>query len=135
MMLAELPDPNSFSSIGWVVVILAAIAYGLNQGWELINRFRGDSPHPPNSQLESDHRALKSRVKSLEEWKDGLIKKLEEDKQEILDAGQKRETNLRGEIQIVATGLSDLQKMVATIPAEFFAMLANAKNLLGGNHD
>ena len=47
MMLAEtLPDPNSFASIGWVVVILAAIAFGANSVLDLVSRMRGDNNKP-----------------------------------------------------------------------------------------
>ncbi|NJL18799.1 MAG: hypothetical protein HC901_00280 [Bdellovibrionaceae bacterium] len=44
-MLAEatttLPDPNHFSSLGWVIVILAAIAVGANQISDFFDRRSG----------------------------------------------------------------------------------------------
>lgn len=47
MMLAQvLPDPNHFSSIGWVVVILAALAFGANAVMDLVSRMRGDDSKP-----------------------------------------------------------------------------------------
>ena len=37
---SELPDPNNFASIGWVVVILFALVGGLNQMFEFIERLQ-----------------------------------------------------------------------------------------------
>jgi len=133
MMLAEtLPDPNSYASIGWWCVIAAALAFGINQIWELVNRTRGEAPHPPNSQLEADHRALKARVKILEDWKESLIRKMDSDKTEILEAGERREQTLKTEIQSVATRVSSLQDRISDMPAEIVALFSNAKNVLGG---
>ena len=47
MMLAEtLPDPNNFASIGWVVVILASLAFGANAVLDLVDRVRGRNDKP-----------------------------------------------------------------------------------------
>lgn len=131
--LATIPDdPYNASAIGWWCVIAAAVAFGINQVWELVNRARGDAPHPPNSQLESDQKDLRRRVKILEEWKDTLIEKLDADKTEIMAAGALRETNLTNQITAIGTRVDDMQDSLAKIPNEFMALLANAKNLLGG---
>lgn len=132
MILAEaLPDPNSYTAIGWLVVSLAAVISIVNRGWDLVIKFRGKEPQPPNSMLESDHRALKERVKLLEDWRKALTLKMDTDKQEILDAGSNREIALRSEIQVVAGRLDNLNSTVQNIPGEFMALLANAKNILG----
>lgn len=135
MILAEtLPDPNHYASIGWLLVSIAAIAYGANHIWELVNRMRGEPPHPPNSLLEADHRALKHRVKNLEEWRDGLAQKLDRDKREILDAGDRREIKITTELDELRRAQAQTNRTVAAIPNEFMALLANAKNILGDKH-
>jgi hypothetical protein len=116
MMLADsLPDPNSYTAIGWWCVIgavvVGALLLGANQLWDMVDRARGKAPHPPNSQLESDARDIKRRVKILEEWRDTLMdkigEKLEADKQEILTAGEKREEKLSEDIKDVREDLKD----------------------------
>ena len=41
MMFAQLPDPNHFSSIGWILVGLAALALCANQVHDFVQRWRG----------------------------------------------------------------------------------------------
>ncbi|MDR3457723.1 MAG: hypothetical protein P4N60_09780 [Verrucomicrobiae bacterium] len=131
MLLAEI---SNFSPPEQFAAWLACAAFSL---WflllvdKVIQRLRGKSPQPPNSQLDSDQRDIKRRVTVLEEWKDGLMQKLDADKTEIMAAGQQREQNLRGEIKSVAGELHDLQSTVANLPNEFMALLANARNVLG----
>ena len=44
-LLAQLPDPQNFASVGWVVVILVALITGTNQAIRLINSLK-DRPTP-----------------------------------------------------------------------------------------
>jgi len=97
-----------------------------------IARMRGQPPHPPNSQLESDQRDLKRRVKLLEDRMDSLFTKLDQDKNEILVAGQNRETYLGGKIGEINDRVDGVQTRLGEIPGEFMAMLVNAKNLYVG---
>jgi hypothetical protein len=94
-----LPDPNSYAAIGWGCVILAAIAFGLNQGLELVNLARGKAPHPPNAQLEAAVQAVAERVRALEDWKESLMAKLDADKMDVLNAGENRASGLHKHIE------------------------------------
>ena len=48
-----MPAPDSFSSIGWLLIALAGLAGALNQGLGLIERFR---PKPEAGEVERDAR-------------------------------------------------------------------------------
>ena len=112
-MLAEtLPDPNSYPSIGWAVVILAALALGGNQIWEIINRMRGDAPEPPNGQLAQSVKQLNARMKILETWRGSLTAKMEEDKNQILAAGEHRAEKIHDRINDVLSAVSELRGTV-----------------------
>jgi len=41
MMFAQLPDPASYQAVGWLVVIVAGIATGVNQVLKLVDRVKG----------------------------------------------------------------------------------------------
>lgn len=99
MMAEVLPDPSSFSSIGWVIVILAALAFGVNAVLDLVARMRGDSPEPPNAQIQQSVKQLNARVKVLEEWRERIIAKLESDKMEMLEAGENRASRIHEHIE------------------------------------
>jgi hypothetical protein len=94
-----------------------------------IQRVRGQ---PPASDLEAMQVDLKRRVKALEEWRLLILAKMDADKREILEAGEKREIKLTNELRNATGRIDDLQKTVANLPAEFLALLANARNILGG---
>ena len=40
-MIAQLPDPNHFGSIGWLIVCLAAVSVAINSVWKLADRVKG----------------------------------------------------------------------------------------------
>lgn len=111
-MFAELPAPEHFSSIGWVIVILSAIAMGGNQVWEIINRLRGAAPEPPNGQLAQSVKQLNARVKILEQWRSDLVNKLDADKNQILVAGEHRAEKLHDRINDVLKAVSELRGQV-----------------------
>ena len=96
-----------------------------------VQRLRGKPPQPSNRQLETSQEELDRRVTALEEWKDGLLQKLDDDKAELLAAGGRREEKLSAEIAALATRVDGMQRALANIPGEFMTLLANAKNVLG----
>jgi uncharacterized membrane protein YccC len=71
-----LPDPNSYQAIGWLCVMVAMIAVGINAVFKLIDRFRGKEPHPPNEQLEIKRLELERRINSAE----ALVARIGEDR-------------------------------------------------------
>ena len=96
-----------------------------------VQRVRGKAPQPPNRQLAAGQVELSRRVIVLEEWKDGLLQKLDADKSELLAAGERREEKLSAEISGVATRVDGLQAALTKIPGELMALLANARHALG----
>jgi len=131
MILAETPD--SFAPPAAFAAWLACAAFTV---WFLllvdkaVQRLRGKAPQPPNNLLAAGQKDLDRRVTVLEEWKDGLIQKLDADKSELLAAGERREEKLSGEISEVAARVDGLQAALTGIPGEIMALLANAKNAL-----
>ena len=114
-----LPDPNSAQSIGWISLALFALAGGVNQILKLVDRFKGK---PANSELHQNFETLvaqnketRARVIALENWRLGLSAQLEEDKQEILDAGEKRK--------------DELQKQINELPGKIVVDILNAQKL------
>jgi hypothetical protein len=131
-MFAEATD--NFAPPVAIAAWLACAAFTL---WFLllvdkaIQRLRGKAPQPPNRQLAAGQLEINRRVIALEEWKDGLLQKLDADKSELLAAGERREEKLSAEISGVATRVDGLQAALTNIPGEIMALLANARNVLG----
>jgi Mg2+ and Co2+ transporter CorA len=122
-ILAEtLPDPNSYAAIGWVCVILAALAFGINQVMELVNRARGKAPHPPNAQLEAAVEAVAERVATLEEWKERLIAKMEDDKTAVIQAGEDRASRIH---QHIEADRNATDKKINELPERIISILKN----------
>jgi hypothetical protein len=116
MIFAEqLPDPGTFSSIGWVIVILASLAFGANAVMELVSRLRGSDPEPPNGQLHQSVKQLNARIKVLEDWRAQLMAKLDEDKNQILMAGEHRAEKIHDRINDVLEAVSELRGQVNEI--------------------
>ena len=92
-----------------------------------IQRMRGE---PPASELDAAQNELKRRVKALEEWRAEIIAKLDADKRELLEAGEKREAKLSAEIKTASDRIDGMQKTISEIPGEFMSLLSNARNVL-----
>jgi hypothetical protein len=113
MMLSQsLPAPEHFSSIGWVIVVIVALAAGINQVWDMVNKGRGLPDEPPNGQLNQSIRQLNARMKILEEWRGDLTSKMESDKNQILIAGEHRAEKLHERINEVLIAVSKTQGKV-----------------------
>ena len=130
MMLAEtLPDPNHFSSIGWVIVILAAIAFGANAVLDLVDRMRGKSDKPTqieqplsvtgtplsNAEIQRDLKTMNHRLIALENWRGQLMDKLDVDKTEVIAAGEHRAEKIHDRINLVLASVSELRGQVNEI--------------------
>lgn len=75
----QLPDPNSFASIGWLLVGLGALALLLNQGADFLNRFRAKEPTPPLHEqyaTKDELDEVKRQVGELDEKIDSQFEKL-----------------------------------------------------------
>ncbi len=123
MIFAEaLPDPNSYAAIGWFVVIIAAIAFGLNQGLELVGRARGKAQQPPNGELSQNLKQLNHRVRQIEDWRDGLLNKLDDDKEEIKASGEARCQRIEAHVEDVRR---ELDAKLSAMPSEIITLLRN----------
>lgn len=122
-MIGEtLPDPNSYAAIGWLMVIVASAAFGANQLLELVRRARGKEQHPPNGELNTNLKQLNIRVRQLEDWRNELARKLEEDKQVVLQAGEERAVRIHEHIERDRQHIDD---RLDSMPDRIIATLKN----------
>lgn len=54
MMLSALPDPSSYTAVGWILVALAALATGANQLLRLLDRTK-EQPPPADTYVRKEH--------------------------------------------------------------------------------
>lgn len=88
-----LPDPNSFSSIGWIFVCLVALVVGINQIDDFLKRRKGS---PPNEELKGGADVLSQRVIALEsEAKEAMTRRRA--MHQKIDEAEKR---LRDEVRV-----------------------------------
>jgi hypothetical protein len=136
-MSEVLPDPNKFSSLGWWIVsgsiVLGAALFGVNQLMELVARWRGDAPEPPNAQLQQSVKALNARVRQLEEWREKLIAKMEEDKLEMLQAGEERASRIHQHIESDRRECDEKLEKLRTQVNDGFQSVSRALGRLEGN--
>lgn len=66
MIFAQMPDPGSFQSIGWVIVSVAALATAWNQITRAVDRAK-DKPAPADVRAEAHERfATKAELQATE---------------------------------------------------------------------
>ena len=74
---------------------------------------------PPGGEvLARDMKSLGHRVHALEEWRGELIRKLEEDKMEILAAGKDSSRRIHERIDVVLVAVSELKGTVSEMRRE-----------------
>ena len=125
-----LPDPSNYAALGWGCVILATLAFGANQILELVNRARGKAPHPPNAQLQEALAAVAERVLALENWKEELITKLDQDKTAVIKAGEDRASKIHEHIE---ADRRDMEKKIDRLPESIISILRNT-GAIGARH-
>jgi hypothetical protein len=86
---------------------------------------------PTNSILARDMKSLGHRVKALEDWRGQLISKLEEDKTEMLQAGEDRASRIHAHIE---ADRRTMDQRIDALPDRVIATLRNT-GAIGGNHD
>ena len=134
MMLAEQVAEN----INWTLIFTGAMAIGTLLMWWDARKTRSvqiegqiSGTPPTNSILARDLKSLQHRVKNLEDWRGKLIEKLDDDKSEVIKAGEQREQRIRDHVDDVRRELDD---KISTVPNETVALLRNT-GAIGGNHD
>lgn len=95
MIFAQTTPPAEIAA--WLACA-AFVMMMVNSGFKLTRNLRGADPQPPNSNLGQSIQELDRRVSEIEVWRDDFATKLDEDKTEIIAAGQHREERLRAEI-------------------------------------
>jgi hypothetical protein len=122
--------PKSFGD--WIACLAFAVVF-CNGVMKLVDRFRGEEPHPPNASLGQSQEQLAERVNSLEVWRGDLTRKLEADKQAILLSGSQRGQRIYEKIDDEVKTLridmkemnKDLTQKCEAIPSEVIALLKN----------
>ncbi len=61
-MLAQLPDPKSAESIGWVLIVIVAIIAGINQAMRLFRSFKESPPPHQTYATKEQHRELELKL-------------------------------------------------------------------------
>lgn len=92
---------------GWLACA-AFVMMMINGGFKLAHNFKGEPPTPANSNLGQSVAELNRRVTVLESRHEELLEKMDEDKSEILKAGEDRARRLHDRIddmpsQIITT--------------------------------
>lgn len=64
--LPQLPPPDHYSTIGWLVVAVFAGSGGLYYFLKILDRIRGKEPTPPNEQLNQAQASLVERMTKAE---------------------------------------------------------------------
>lgn len=119
-----LPDPNSYQSVGWLLLSLAALSLGCNQILKLVDRARGRQPDPL---LVQSHATLAERVTKLEEDARDISVKLSELQIKLLEAGEERGSKLHHRLNPIAENLAAVK---GSMEALLLAFQENARTNL-----
>lgn len=131
-MLAELPAPTSFQSLGWIVAVLGGLALILNQGWAFISNVRGPRPvppQPPNGELELQGQQLEMRVAELERNREEDRKVSSERRKAIYDQMNTDRATFMAEVKDIYERIerheTQMHQTVRQLPHEIIATLRN----------
>lgn len=128
-----LPPPNSFESIGWLVVGLAALCVAINQIDDFFERRKPRVGFPPVEQLDDSQKALARRVEKLEDDLAVLRREMKEDRESQSRSASVRAAGLYKKIDEVRAELSatietvrqELTENQRSLPNEIVALLKN----------
>ncbi|HXG49098.1 MAG TPA: hypothetical protein VNO52_15850 [Methylomirabilota bacterium] len=100
-LLAQLPGPGVYSSVGWILLALAALCVAANQVHGFLDRVK-DKPAPADLQSHvAAHFATKEEVRQVREDVDDLRNELGTMREQILAAGQTRADAINEHIERV----------------------------------
>lgn len=137
---SELPDPNSFQSIGWVVVVLVAIIIGLNYAidlWQKLNPRRNppmEAEFASQAALAKLEAAHSAEIAELKERLNGFAKASAESRQKVYERLGDVEQNLSG----LSADLKNVQAQNVTMAAQIANLIGKvsaALALAGLKHD
>ena len=115
----HLPDPTSASSIGWLMVAVAALAATINQILKLTDRFKANPPTHTVFATKADHGELKERVNLVETRVDENFK--------LLD--QKRSVSIGNLHEALKQQTEMLNGRIDEVPGRVIRLLNETKQL------
>lgn len=131
-MLAQLPDPSAYASIGWLMVALGALALVLNQGFGFVRSVRGA---PPAEQLQLIADALEKRIQQLEKQRETDLVQASTRRQLIYQEFKDQRTDFLKEIKDVYTQIDKdrtaVNEALRELPNELIATLRNTGVIKG----
>lgn len=136
-MFAALPDPNSFASIGWLVVCLAGLIAIINGALSLVDRFKVTPPpaetYATKVEVATLRGELSADVDSLEAKLDDLRSQAVRDKGELMTAGEQRASRIHQRIEDsmgdVNGRIDNMEKELREMPHQMVALLKNTGGL------
>ena len=127
MMLAE----TFATGVNWTLICTALMAVGTVGMWIDLRRnpapknpqpFEVQATPPGNAEIHLSIRQLNKRMESLENWRSDLTRKLDNDKCEVLSAGEERAQKIYEHIDAVRR---ELDGKISRVPNETVALLKN----------
>lgn len=129
MMLAQSftdVHPDWLRNMALFIAALAATAYYVKA------LFWGDSKSPQpfevrgspqsNAEMQRDLKAMNHRLVSLEQWRGQLLDKLDEDKSQVIEAGEERARRIYTHVEDVR---KEIDSKITRLPNELVALLRN----------
>lgn len=117
------------SSINWTLIFTGLMAVATALMWwdarkaRSVNISGSVSGAPPdNSILARDVKSLSHRMKSLEEWRQQLVNKMDGDKNTIIESGEERARRIYAHVEEVRR---ELDEKITRVPNETVALLKN----------
>lgn len=124
-LLAELPDPQSASGIGWIVLSLAALAVALNQISDLLGRWVGKKEAQPTElagqPIEvrgSPEYARREELAAVVARQDRLEAKLDAAIERLAESGEDRARRLHARLDAVLAAVGQSNAAVSRIEGE-----------------
>jgi hypothetical protein len=108
--MPQLPPPESYQSIGWIVAVFLGLCVGIYYLLEIIAKLRGKSPQPPNKQLDSAQKDLERRVNMVEGAIIGVRKEMADSQEKIEVSARSRSNGIYAKIEDVRHELSAAQE-------------------------
>ena len=140
-MIAEISSnysaPLGFAA--WAGCLFFTVAL-VNPGLKLCDRITGKkkelSPQPfvvqgtpaSNAEMQRDLKSMNHRLKSLEDWRGQLSRQMEENKTEVLTAGEERASRIYKHVEEVRR---EIDGKISALPNEIVALLKNT-GAIGG---
>ncbi len=93
-LVSQLPDPNAFYSLGWLLVALASLAVGAKNIFSLLDRWK-EKPSPPDTYVAKTeckvlHFAAEQRINRLDCEVSAIRNELQEMEHRIDDKDEQR---------------------------------------------